>query len=187
VWPVRLYNLPQPPPFPNADAAPNNRPPASPNDTSHPQAATSLSATHIRNAAVQHILAGGPPPPSLPAAPTPPVPHPPATSPSWPAATEAAFTLHNAQITDDARGPPEPAPDCANGVHYSLNDDAWLAGAFADRSDAQVRINHLRNLLDVEGLRATPGRARGRHQQTPSDGAGTPPSRRPPTSPQQLR
>jgi len=33
---------------------------------------------------------------------------------------------------------------------------------------------------------ATPRRARGRHRQTPSDGAGTPPSQRPPTSPQQL-
>jgi len=63
-----------------------------------------------------------------------------------------AYTSHNAQITDDARGPPVPAPTCANDVHYSLNDDAWLAGAFADRSDAQVRIDHLRNLLDIEEL-----------------------------------
>jgi len=40
-----------------------------------------------------------------------------------------------------------------DGVHCSLDDDARLAGAFADRSDTHVRIDHLRNLLDVEGLR----------------------------------
>jgi len=113
----------------------------------------SLSATHIRNAAIQHILAGGSPLPSQPVAPSPPVLPPLATSTGWPAATRAAYTSHNAQITDDARKPPEPAPACSNEVHYSLDDDAWLAGAFTNRSDAQVRIDHLRNLLDVEELR----------------------------------
>ena len=112
----------------------------------------SLSDTHIRNATVQHILAGGSPPPSLPAAPSPPIPHPPATSTNWRVATRAACTSHNAQIANNTRGPPEPAPACADEIHYSLDDDARLAGAFANRSDTQVRIDRLRNLLDIEEL-----------------------------------
>jgi len=145
---VRIYNLPRPLPFPNA----NNQPPAT-NDTSHQQTTTSLTATNIRNAAVQHILAGGSPPPSQPIAPSPPLLPPLATSTGWPAATLAAYASHNAQFADDAREPHEPAPACANDVHHSLDDNTWLAGAFANRSDAQVRIDHLRNLLDIEEVR----------------------------------
>jgi len=136
--PFSRVDLPRAPAFPDIDAAPNNRPPASSDDTSHPRAATSLSDIHIRNAAVQHILAGGSPLPSLPAAPSPPIPHPPATSTSWPAATRAAYTSHNAQIANDTLGPPGPAPACADEIHYSIDGDAWLAGA-PSRTTATLR------------------------------------------------
>jgi len=110
---VRIYNLPRPLPFPNAD----DQLPAT-NDTSHPQTATSLTATNIRNAAIQHILAGGSPPPSRPVAPSPPV-----------------------------------LPPLDTSADLNVNNDAWLPGAFANRSDAQVRIDHLRHLLDIEEVR----------------------------------
>jgi len=66
----------------------------------------------------------------------------------------AACTSHNAQIQNDnnTSGPPEPDSACADEIHYSLDDDAWLADAFADHSNTRGRIDHLRSLLDIEEL-----------------------------------
>jgi len=72
----------------------------------------------------------------------------------WSATIHAACVAHNAQVENDsdANGPLEPESSCADENCYSLDDDAWLASAFADQSDTRWRIDHLRHRLDIEEL-----------------------------------
>jgi len=90
----------------------------------------------------------------MPIAPTPSVTHPPPTSANWSATIHAACAAHNAQVEDgsDASRPLEPDSACADKICYSLDDDVWLASAFADHSDTRWRIDHLRHRLDIEEL-----------------------------------